>query len=102
MVRGPYVRQPNATNRGRPARQTSKQLLKVNSFVRDLLARETLFPVRVFVWHKSTQSPLLEELLMKLGALRGIVPEVVKDEVFEEIMTDGDQFAVTLQRIARR
>jgi hypothetical protein len=48
-VRGLYMRQPAETNRGRPARYTREQLLKVDSALRDLLARETRISVRSFV-----------------------------------------------------
>lgn len=48
-VRGLYMRQPTETNRGRPARYTREQLLKVDSVLRDLLARETRISVRSFV-----------------------------------------------------
>jgi hypothetical protein len=48
-VRGLYTRQPGETNRGRPARYTREQLLKVDSRLRDLLARETSISVRSFV-----------------------------------------------------
>jgi hypothetical protein len=40
-VRGLYMRQPGETNRGRPARYTREQLLKVDSDLRDILSRET-------------------------------------------------------------
>ena len=48
-VRGLYMRQPTETNRGRPARYTREQLLRVDSVLRDLLARETGISVRSFV-----------------------------------------------------
>jgi hypothetical protein len=48
-VRGLYMRQPSETNRGRPARYTREQLLRVDSRLRDLLARETSISVRSFV-----------------------------------------------------
>lgn len=48
-VRGLYTRQPSETNRGRPARYTREQLLRVDSQLRDLLARETSISVRSFV-----------------------------------------------------
>jgi hypothetical protein len=48
-VRGLYVRRPAETNRGRPARYTREQLLKVDSQLRVLLARETSISVRSFV-----------------------------------------------------
>jgi hypothetical protein len=48
-VRGLYMRQPSETNRGRPARYTREQLLKVDSKLRELLARETSISVRSFV-----------------------------------------------------
>src|ERR1044072_1880180 len=37
-VRGLYMRQPAESNRGRPARYTREQLLRVDSVLRDLLA----------------------------------------------------------------
>lgn len=48
-VRGLYMRQPTETKRGRPARHTRAQLLRVDSTLRDLLARETSISVRSFV-----------------------------------------------------
>jgi len=48
-VRGLYTRQPSETKRGRPARYTREQLLRVDSQLRDLLARETSISVRSFV-----------------------------------------------------
>ena len=48
-VRGLYMRQPSETKRGRPARYTREQLLRVYSQLRDLLARETQISVRSFV-----------------------------------------------------
>jgi hypothetical protein len=48
-VRGLYMRQPTGTKRGRPARYTREQLLRVDSQLRDLLARETRISVRSFV-----------------------------------------------------
>jgi hypothetical protein len=48
-VRGLYLRQPAATNRGRPARYTREQLLSVDSALRDILSRETSISVRSFV-----------------------------------------------------
>lgn len=48
-VRGLYMRQPTETKRGRPARYTREQLLRVDSVLRDLLARETRISVRSFV-----------------------------------------------------
>lgn len=48
-VRGLYMRQPTETKRGRPARFTREQLLRVDSTLRDLLARETRISVRSFV-----------------------------------------------------
>ena len=48
-VRGLYMRQPGKTNRGRPARYTREQLLKVDSVLRDILARETSISVRSFI-----------------------------------------------------
>lgn len=48
-VRGLYMRRPSETRRGRPARYTREQLLRVDSILRDLLARETRISVRSFV-----------------------------------------------------
>lgn len=48
-VRGLYMRQPTETKRGRPGRYTREQLLRVDSALRDLLARETRISVRSFV-----------------------------------------------------
>lgn len=48
-VRGLYMRPPTETNRGRPARYTREQLLRVDSKLRDILARETSISVRSFV-----------------------------------------------------
>lgn len=48
-VRGLYMRQPTETKRGRPARYTREELLRVDSVLRDLLARETGISVRSFV-----------------------------------------------------
>jgi len=48
-VRGLYMRQPSETKRGRPARYTREQLLRVDSAMRELLARETGIGVRSFV-----------------------------------------------------
>jgi hypothetical protein len=48
-VRGLYMRQPTETKRGRPARYTREQLLRVDSQLRELLARETRLSVRSFV-----------------------------------------------------
>lgn len=48
-VRGLYMRQPSETKRGRPARYTREQLLRVDSVLRELLARETRLSVRSFV-----------------------------------------------------
>jgi len=48
-VRGLYMRQPAESNRGRPPRYTREQLLRVDSVLRDLLARETRISVRSFV-----------------------------------------------------
>src|SRR5215210_8101399 len=48
-VRGLYMRQPTESKRGRPARYTREQLLRVDSVLRDLLARETRISVRSFV-----------------------------------------------------
>jgi hypothetical protein len=48
-VRGLYSRQPTETNRGRPARYSREQLLRIDSRLRDLLARETRVSVRSFV-----------------------------------------------------
>lgn len=48
-VRGLYMRQPTDTKRGRPARYTREQLLRVDSQLRGLLGRETNISVRSFV-----------------------------------------------------
>ncbi len=48
-VRGLYLRQPTDTKRGRPARFPRESLLKVDSTLRALLARETSIGVRSFV-----------------------------------------------------
>jgi hypothetical protein len=48
-VRGLYARHPSETKRGRPARNTREQLLRVDSVLRELLARETSISVRSFV-----------------------------------------------------
>ena len=48
-VRGLYMRQPAEARRGRPARYTREQLLRVDSALRDLLTRETGISVRSFV-----------------------------------------------------
>lgn len=48
-VRGLYMRQPTETNRGRPARYTREQLLRVDSQLREILSRETRLSVRSFV-----------------------------------------------------
>ena len=48
-VRGLYMRQPTETKRGRPARYTREQLLRVDARLRELLARETRLSVRSFV-----------------------------------------------------
>ena len=48
-VRGLYTRQPSETKRGRPARYTREELLRVDSHLRELLARETRISVRSFV-----------------------------------------------------
>lgn len=48
-VRGLYMRQLGETNRGRPARYTREQLLRVDSVLRHLLSRETRISVRSFV-----------------------------------------------------
>lgn len=48
-VRGLYMRQPTDTKRGRPARFTREHLLRVDSRLRELLARETSIGVRSFV-----------------------------------------------------
>jgi len=48
-VRGLYMRQPAETKRGRPARYSREQLLRVDSALCDLLARETSISVRSFV-----------------------------------------------------
>jgi hypothetical protein len=43
------MRQPTESRRGRPARYTREQLLRVDSKLRELLARETRLSVRSFV-----------------------------------------------------
>jgi hypothetical protein len=43
------MRQPTETNRGRPARYTREQLLRVDSQLREILSRETRLSVRSFV-----------------------------------------------------
>jgi hypothetical protein len=48
-VRGLYMRRPSETKRGRPARYAREQLLRVDSVLRDILARETRISVRSFV-----------------------------------------------------
>jgi hypothetical protein len=48
-VRGLYMRRPNETRRGRPARYRREQLLKVDAALRGLLSRETRISVRSFV-----------------------------------------------------
>jgi len=48
-VRGLYMRQPTETKRGRPARYTREELLRVDSCLRESLARETSISVRSFV-----------------------------------------------------
>jgi hypothetical protein len=48
-VRGLYMRQPGESGRGRPPRYTREQLLRVDSKLRELLARETRLSVRSFV-----------------------------------------------------
>lgn len=48
-VRGLYMRQPTESNRGRPARYTREQLLRVDSSLRNILSRETSISVRSFV-----------------------------------------------------
>lgn len=48
-VRGLYMRRPNDSNRGRPARFSREHLLQVDSALRTLLARETSIGVRSFV-----------------------------------------------------
>jgi hypothetical protein len=48
-IKGLYLRRPNNTNRGRPARFTRGRLLWVDSTLRTLLARETSIGVRSFV-----------------------------------------------------
>jgi hypothetical protein len=48
-VRSLYMRQPKETKRGRPAHYSREQLLRVDSTLRDLLARETSISVRSFV-----------------------------------------------------
>lgn len=48
-VRGLYMRRPSEGKRGRPARYTREQLLRVDSRLRELLGRETRLSVRSFV-----------------------------------------------------
>ncbi|MBV9927189.1 MAG: hypothetical protein JOZ96_19385 [Acidobacteria bacterium] len=48
-VRGLYMRQPTETKRGRPARFAREHLLRVDSTLRAVLARETSIGVRSFV-----------------------------------------------------
>lgn len=48
-VRGLYMRQPPESKRGRPAHYAREQLLRVDSVLRDILARETSISVRSFV-----------------------------------------------------
>ncbi len=48
-VRGLYLRQPTDTKRGRPPRFPREHLLRVDSVLRSLLARETSIGVRSFV-----------------------------------------------------
>jgi hypothetical protein len=48
-VRGLYMRQPSESKRGRPARYAREQLLRIDSTLRDLLARETSISVRSFI-----------------------------------------------------
>jgi hypothetical protein len=48
-VRSLYMRQPSETKRGRPARHSREELLRVDSQLRDLLSRETRISVRSFV-----------------------------------------------------
>jgi hypothetical protein len=48
-VRGLYSRQPTESKRGRPSLYPREQLLRVDSRLRDLLARETGVSVRSFV-----------------------------------------------------
>lgn len=48
-VRGLYLRQPTETKRGRPPRFVREHLLRVDSTLRQLLARETSIGVRSFV-----------------------------------------------------
>ncbi len=43
------MRQPSESNRGRQARYTREQLLRVDSALRDILARETPISVRSFI-----------------------------------------------------
>jgi hypothetical protein len=65
-VRGLYMRRPNNSNRGRPARFPREHLLRVDSCLRTLLARETSIGVRSFVgqylpildFHRDVREPL--------------------------------------------
>jgi hypothetical protein len=48
-VRGLYARQPPTSKRGRPARYTREELLRVDASLREILSRETRLSVRSFV-----------------------------------------------------
>ena len=111
------MRQPSETRRGRPPRYSREQLLRVDSSLRDLLARETRISVRSFVGQyllildfpkdirdalERGEVNLFEELRMISRALREIGPEEVTDEDLSEIMPAVDQITLTLQKIARR
>ena len=48
-VRGLYMRRPSESNRGRPTRYAREQLLRIDSVLRDILARETSISVRSFI-----------------------------------------------------
>lgn len=50
-VRGLYMRQPSDTKRGRPPRFPREHLLRVDSVLRVILARESAIGVRSFVGH---------------------------------------------------
>ncbi len=50
-VRGLYVRQPSDSKRGRPPRFPREHLLRVDSMLRMILARESSIGVRSFVGH---------------------------------------------------
>ena len=59
-VRGLYMRRPADTNRGRPARFPREHLLRVDSTLWALLARETSVGVRSFVGQSQVSIALLQ------------------------------------------